>query len=139
MNPSRARRTTRAHAWYEHERQQAPGATAARGPGIAEDDSAVSRDGEDDVVEIDDDGTALRSPGSTEGGARRRRRGRARGAAISVRAEGRTADGAVFVREAIVRVGVRRRGRQGRGAPPYEILVWRQGRSETAAWSDEQG
>ena len=96
----------------------------------------ASGGGDGDAVEIDGDG-ALITPATTEDGQpTRRSRRRARRGAVGIRAEGRTSSGVVFVRDAIVRVGVRRRGRDGREALPYEILAWRQGRGGAAAVSE---
>ena len=108
------------------------------GQGEAEDsDTEASESGEESVVEIGADGDATLAPQASAGDARagrpRARRRRARGAAVSVRAEAQTALGAVFVREAIVRIGTRRRSRSGEDALPYEILSWRQGRAEEPA------
>ncbi len=112
-----------------------PGAGSPMGD-PREDDGEASGGGDGDAVEIDGDG-ALITPATTEDGQpTRRSRRRARRGAVGIRAEGRTSSGVVFVRDAIVRVGVRRRGRDGREALPNEILAWRQGRGGAAAVSE---
>lgn len=58
--------------------------------------------------------------------ARRRRVGRF-GGAVTISAEAHTADGAVFVREAVVRPSARIARRAGVQERPYLILAWRKG------------